>query len=206
MKRFSAAALSLMALGSFAVFTQADEKTPLPTKAEMDKPVRNFKAKDIMKDLKEGEPASAAIAPLILDANKDEAKPTVIFFVSESCPVTWRYEKRVGALRQKYGKNVRFVGVSSSYVENPDVVRKWAEQRHFEIPILRDADSKIAVFFGVRQTPTMLVVDKDQKLRYQGGIDDDPGETNITKRYVADALDAVLAGKTVPVKRTLVPG
>lgn len=206
MKRLSVAALSLMVLSSFAVLSQADEKSAPPMKAEMDKLVRNFKAVDIMKELKEGETASAAYTPLLLLSDKDTAKATVLFFVSESCPVTWRYEKRVGALRQKYGKDVRFVGVSSNYVEKPETVRKWAEQRHFEIPILRDADSKIAVFFGVRQTPTMLVIDKDQKLRYQGGIDDDPGETNITKRYVADALDAVLAGKPVPVKRTLVPG
>jgi hypothetical protein len=74
------------------------------------------------------------------------------------------------------------------------------------MPVLRDADSKIAVFFGVRQTPTMLLIDKDGKLRYQGGIDDSPEESGVTKKYVADALGAILAGKDVGVKRTLVPG
>ena len=208
MKRFWVAALSLSVLASFAAVSVADSKENLPTKAEMDKPVRNFKAKDIMKDLKEGEPAAAAVAPLLLETNKKEEakKATVLFFVSEGCPVTWRYEKRVGDLMKKYGKDVRFVGVSSHYTEDPNKVRKFAEQRNFDMPILRDADSKIAVFFGVRQTPTMLVIDQDQKLRYQGGIDDNPSESGVSKRYVADALDAVLAGKAVPVKRTMVPG
>ena len=207
MKRFWVAALSLSVLASFAAVSVADSKENLPTKAEMDKPVRNFKAKDLMKDLKENEAAEAALAAILEEPAKKEGakKATALFFLSYTCPVTWRYEKRVGELMKKYGSDVRFVAVSSHYQEDPKKVRQFAEQRNFDMPVLRDADSKIAVFFGVRQTPTMLVVDKDGKLRYYGAIDDDPGG-NVKKKYVADALDAVMAGKDVPVKRTLVPG
>src|SRR5207237_9895806 len=173
--------------------------TDLPKKAEMDKPVRNFKAKDLMKDLKEKEPAEAAVAPIRMESvKKEEAKKaTAVFFLSYSCQVTWRYEKRVGELMKKYGKNVRFVAVSSNYDEDPQKVRKFAEQRNFDMPVLRDTDSKIALFYGVRQTPTMLLIDKEGKLRYQGAIDDDPEESGVKKKYIAEALDAILTGKEV---------
>ena len=205
MKRFSVLALSLSILASVTAFSIADEASRAPKKAEMDKLVQNFKAKDLMKDLKEGETPASAVAALV-ETRPDAKKPTVAFFLSYTCPVTWRYEKRVGELMKKYGKDVRFVAVSSHYEEDPKKVRQFAEQRNFDMPVLRDADSKIAVFFGIRQTPTMVVIDKDGKLRYQGGIDDDPGGSNIKKQYVADAIDAILAGKEVPAKRTLVPG
>ncbi len=208
MKRFAVVAFSFLALSSFVAVSIADGKNEPPKKAEIDKPVKNFTAKDLMKDLKEGEPATAALAPILLETDKKEEakKATAVFFLSYTCPVTWRYEKRVGELRKKYGKDVRFVAVSSHYQEDPKKVRDFAEQRNFDMPVLRDADSKIAVFYGVRSTPAMIVIDGKGTLRYHGAIDDDPGESNIKKKYVAEAIDAIIGGKDVPVKRTLVPG
>ena len=70
-------------------------------------------------------------------------------------------------------------------------------------PVLMDADGAVGKSYGAKTTPHMFVIAADGTLAYAGAIDDDrspstPGKTN----YVADALDALLAGKSVPVKET----
>ena len=81
MNRLTLAALSLGVCAAFGALAIADDaKQEPPKRAEMDKPVKNFKAKDIMRDLKENEKPEAAVTPLLLpdplkkDAEVKEAK------------------------------------------------------------------------------------------------------------------------------------
>lgn len=54
-----------------------------------------------------------------------------------------------------------------------------------------------------------LVIDKDHRLRYRGAIDQYTPKTRKeqpTRKFLCEALDAVLAGKEVAVKATPVAG
>ena len=50
-----------------------------------------------------------------------------------------------------------------------------------------------------QSTPHMFIIDKDGKIAYQGGIDNDPRGDKGSERvnYVAKALDELTAGKPV---------
>ena len=55
-------------------------------------------------------------------------------------------------------------------------------------------------------TPHVFVFDAARKLRYAGAIDNSERIQHVTKHYLRDALDALLAGKEPPVAQTKVVG
>ena len=71
---------------------------------------------------------------------------------------------------------------------------------------LIDADGTVGKLYDAKTTPHMYVIDKQGVLRYMGAIDDTPStkieDVETAKNYVVDALNSVLAGKTVATKAT----
>jgi hypothetical protein len=68
---------------------------------------------------------------------------------------------------------------------------------------LFDIDGKIGRAYGAKTTPSFFIIGKDGKLAYQGAIDDDWGGPGTKgKKYVADALDDLAAGRAVRTPKT----
>ena len=124
------------------------------------------------------------------------------FFMSERCGTTWKYEKRLGKLMKQYNKDVAFLGVRCSANDTAESIRKFAETRNFDMPILNDEKGELSKFFKITNTPTFTLIDKKGVLRYRGSFDDDPEEDSVKKTYLADAVKAVLDSKDVAVKTT----
>jgi peroxiredoxin len=200
-----AAVLALtLGVGAGVVAQEQQPAAAVPDKAAVDKPVKAFALKDIAKELKEGEKEDAAVVDT---AKLKDKKNAVIFFMSEKCSVTWRYEKRVGQLMKDLAKkDVAFYAVRCSAADTPEQIKKFAETRNFDMPILNDEKGEMTKFYGVRQTPTFVVVDKKGVLRFKGGFDDNADESNVKNPYVKNAVAAVLEGKDVPVKESRVLG
>ena len=176
----------------------------VPETATMDKPTADFKLKNLAKEVKTGEPEDAA--KVALSSFKDK-KNVVLFFMSEKCRATWMYEKRVGKLmKDNEKKDVAFVAVRCSAKDTPEGILKFAEARNFDMPLLNDEKGEMTKFFGIRNTPTFVVLDKKGVLRYKGGFDDSANEANVKANYLPDAVNALLAGKDVPVKESRAVG
>ena len=200
---------ALLALGAIAcVNVNAQEPVKKPKagldkklmQAEIDKPVKDFKLKDLTKELKDGEAEDKAL--VTLSKFKDK-KPVVLFFLSEKCSVTWRYEKRIGELVGKYGgKDVQFLGVRCSANDTEEGIVKFAESKNFGMPVLNDSKGEVARFFKVRNTPTFVVIDKKGTMRYFGSFDDEPQESDVKTKFLPNAIVAVLSGKDVATKVT----
>lgn len=168
--------------------------------AVLDKPVTEFKLKDVTRDLKDGEKEDAALVSL---AGYKGKKAVVLFFMSERCGTTWKYEKRIGKmLKDIEKKDVVFLGVRSSMNDTPESIRKYADQRNFDMPVLDDPKSELAKYFKARVTPTFVVIDKRSTFRYIGSFDDNAADDKVTKTFVADAIAAVLEDKPIEVKQT----
>ena len=79
-----------------------------------------------------------------------------------------------------------------------------AEHKSNASHYLLDQDGMIGHAYGAKSTPTMVVIDKDGKLAYEGAIDSIPSPyvEDITKaeNYVTAAIAALKAGK--PIKTT----
>ncbi len=146
------------------------------------------------------------------------SKLLVIAFICNHCPTSQLYEKRIQQLADDYkDKNVALVAIEPN---NPDAVlldemgytdvgdsfeemKIRADYRHFTFPYLYDGeDQKTANAYGPSATPHLFIFDSERKLRYEGRVDNNMRENLVTKRDARDALDALLAGKTVAVART----
>jgi peroxiredoxin len=136
-----------------------------------------------------------------LDAMKD-AKAVVVCFTCNRCPVAVDYEDRFVEFAKKYeGQGVKFVAINANKrTEDLAVMKTRAEEKGFNFPYVYDASGKLATEYGARVTPHIYVLDGSRNVAYVGAFDD--SQTKPTKHYVADAVDAILAGKKVETTKT----
>jgi thiol-disulfide isomerase/thioredoxin len=81
-----------------------------------------------------------------------------------------------------------------------------AKDKDFKFPYLYDGETQsTAKAYGVVATPHVYIFDKERKLRYVGRIDDSEVKT-VTSTDARNAIEALLAGKAVPVEKTKVFG
>jgi cytochrome oxidase Cu insertion factor (SCO1/SenC/PrrC family) len=142
-----------------------------------------------------------------VQAEAPDSRATVIMFISTNCPVSNAYNGRIERLAQTYGpKGVRFVGINSNANESPDEIASHAKDHGFTFVVLKDSDDAIADDFNAQHTPEVWVLDSRGVARYHGAIDDNRSEQGVKSHYLADALDAVLAGKTPARAQTIAFG
>jgi peroxiredoxin len=166
------------------------------TKAEIGKPVKDFKLKDVM---------STEEKTYSLSEFKDK-KIVVLVWISEKCDITWRYEKRTGDLMKEFGTDAQFFAVASSANDTATSIKKYCESKNYGMPVLDDVKSEMAKYFNATVTPTYMIIDKAGNLRYRGACDDlqagkgfSGDESTAKERYVHQALKAIMDGKDVPV-------
>jgi hypothetical protein len=97
------------------------------------------------------------------------------------------------------------VGINSNDVENypADSPKKMAEEAKsagYTFPYLYDESQEVAKVYRAACTPDIYLFDAEQRLAYRGQFDDSrPGNgIPVTGKDVRTALDALLAGKSVP--------
>ena len=129
----------------------------------------------------------------------------VVMFICNHCPYVKAVEDRLIALQREYGpRGVAFVGIcSNDAAAYPDdafdaLAERW-RSKGYGFPYLHDENQDVARAFGAVCTPDIFVYDGRRRLAYRGRIDDswkDP--TRVTRRELAEALDALLAGRAPP--------
>ena len=150
-----------------------------------------------------------------------DAKVLVVLFTCNHCPTAQAYEDRVSRLHAAYrDKGVALVAISPN---DPEAVRldelgysdlgdsfeemkARAKDKGYAYPYLYDGETQAtSKAYGVLATPHVYVFDADRKLRYVGRFDD--AEVKPVKSHdTINAVEALLAGKPVPVAKTRVFG
>lgn len=138
-------------------------------------------------------------------ADYKDAKLIVLVFTCNHCPVAKAYEDRLVALQKDYkdkGVQVIAVNVNNIPEDRLDQMKVRAKEKGFNFPYIYDSSQKMGHDYGARVTPHVFVLDSERKVAYIGAIDDNQNPEKVTKQYLRDALDALLAGKTPPVAET----
>lgn len=134
---------------------------------------------------------------------------TLVIFSCNACPWVKAWEDRIASLGNAY--RARGVGVIAVNSNDPGQVaedgfeemQRRAKERGFEFPYVVDATSEVAAAFGATRTPEVFLFDRAGRLVYHGAIDDNAKEPQkVEAHYLRDALEAVLAGRPVPMKET----
>jgi peroxiredoxin len=138
-------------------------------------------------------------------------KAAVIVFVGTGCPISDLYLPRFAELARKYeSAGIPFLAIDSNSGETAAKVAEHAKKLGVSVPVLMDPGNLVADSLQAQRTCEALVLDGEAILRYRGAIDDQYTQKGrkerAGKQYLVDALDAVIAGRTVPVATTPVSG
>ncbi len=150
-----------------------------------------------------------------------DARLLAVVFTCNHCPTAQAYEARIKKFYEDYkDKGVALVAISPNdpkavrldelgYTDLDDsfeAMKIRAKDQKFAFPYLYDGENQAtSIAYGVLATPQVYVFDQDRKLRYVGRFDDSDVKT-VTSHDTINAVEALLAGRTVPVEKTRVFG
>lgn len=145
-----------------------------------------------------------------------------VVFNCNHCPTAQAYEERIKVLSRRFtAPKVALVVISpnssaavrldelgySDVGDTLDEMKIRAKERGFNFPYLYDGENcGVAKKYGPVATPHAFVFDRARKLRYVGRIDDNERESLVKSHDLADAIEALVAGRTPTVAQTKVFG
>ena len=142
----------------------------------------------------------------------------VVVFTCDHCPIAQMYEQRIEKLYENYAKRgVAVVAIqgndpkaltideldSSDMSDTlPEMKARYA-WKHLHYPYLYDGDTQsVTRAYGPQATPHVFIFDQSRHLRYEGRFDDNFRIEKVKSEDARNAIDALLAGKPVPVAHT----
>jgi hypothetical protein len=187
------ATVATAALVGVAAFGQTDRAASALTQVKVAEKVDNFRLVDQdskSQDLYYNKNAAAVVIVSWADGQ----------FSRDTAPA-------IEALKAKYaGKNVRFFMLDSTPTDNRDAIGAEVKKASLSIPVMMDDNQLIGESLGVSKVGEGFVIDpKTWKVAYHGPIDDRfagksaKPKAAVKKAYVADAIDALVAGHPVEV-------
>jgi peroxiredoxin len=140
------------------------------------------------------------------------AKGAIVIFDCNTCPYSRAYNDRIIGLNKKYAEKgfpVIAINPNDPQMSPGDSYEEMvsrAKQKKYDFPYLIDESQVVARSFGATNTPHVFVLQKngsDFKVAYIGTIDNNSRDaSSATKKYVEDAVDALLTGQSVPTQNT----
>jgi len=126
----------------------------------------------------------------------------VVVFSCNHCPYVQAYEDRLVAIQRDYAaRGIQVIAINSNddanYPEDSfEQMVARARAKGFNFVYLRDASQAVARAYGATHTPQLFVFGRARTLCYTGKIDDNwQNPKAVTRQYLRDAIDALLADR-----------
>lgn len=141
-----------------------------------------------------------------LTSNAD-AKGYILVFTCNTCPYSKMYEDRLIDLHNKYadqGYPVLAIQPNSSEKSPGDaypLMQERAKDKGFPFAYVMDETQETTKAYGATNTPHVYVLNKEGSsfnVAYIGAIDNNSRDASkVTRRYVEEAVDALMADESV---------
>ena len=135
----------------------------------------------------------------------EDINGVVLIFSCNHCPYVVAYEDRMIELHNEYapkGFPVLAINPNDTIAEPRDSFTKMierAQEKNFPFDYVIDADQEIYPIYGATRTPHVFLLEKvgnDFVVAYIGAIDDNYRDASqVEEKYLANAIDALLAGE-----------
>ena len=145
-------------------------------------------------------------------ADFKNAKGYIVVFTCNHCPFSKAYESRIMGLDKKYASlGYPVIAINPNDVntvpeDSYDNMIALAKEKNYTFPYLYDESQLIASTYGAARTPHVFVIQKvngNNVVKYIGAIDNNADDANkVTAKFVENAVDALLAGKEIPLAET----
>ncbi|MBZ0326792.1 MAG: thioredoxin family protein [Altibacter sp.] len=144
--------------------------------------------------------------------NYPDALGFIVIFTCNTCPYAVASEDRIIALDKEFkSKGYPVIAINPNNPEvQPDdtfeLMQEKAKAKGFTFPYLYDESQTVHAEYGAVKTPHVYLLQKENKkriVRYIGAIDDNVRTADLVKeRFLANAINELLAGKEVTLKET----
>ena len=143
----------------------------------------------------------------------EDAKGFAVIFTCNHCPYAQAWEQRIIDLHEEYapkGYSVIAINPNDPKLQPEDSFEKMqerAEDKAYPFPYLFDAEQTVYKKYGATKTPHVFLLDKQEngklKVTYIGAVDDNYEDPEaVEEKYLASAIDALLAGNKPKPKHT----
>jgi peroxiredoxin len=137
------------------------------------------------------------------------APAMLVVFMCNHCPYVKHVQAKFTEMAREYqAKGVAVVGINSNDADNypDDSPEKMADEIRaagYTFPYLYDESQDVAKAYRAACTPDFFLFDRNRRLAYRGQFDDSRPKNGlpVTGSDLRAALDAILAGKEVPVQK-----
>ncbi len=134
-------------------------------------------------------------------------KGTIIVFECNHCPYVIASIERMESMASWCNQaGIGFVGINSNDpVVYPNDSFEHMEKRALSMgyAYLHDETQEVAHAYGAKRTPEFFLFDANNRLVYQGRMDDAPRDpTKVTATELKDAAEAMLSGQTPAIEHT----
>jgi peroxiredoxin len=140
------------------------------------------------------------------------SKGVIVIFDCNTCPYSKAYNDRIIALNKKYSsQGFPLVAINAndpqiSPGDSFEAMAAYAKRKKYDFPYLVDETQEVARAFGATNTPHVFVLkrdDNDFSVAYIGTVDNNSRNASAaSKKYVEDAVEALIAGQPVPTPTT----
>ncbi|MEX2512613.1 MAG: thioredoxin family protein [Cyclobacteriaceae bacterium] len=136
----------------------------------------------------------------------------LVIFSCNTCPFVVAYEDRMIALHEKYApKGYPVIAINpndaqASPGDSFENMKKRAAAKRFPFPYVYDESQEVVKKYGATNTPQVFLLEKekgDYIVKYVGAIDNNYQDASaVSKRYVEEALDALMEGDPIKEEKT----
>jgi len=146
----------------------------------------------------------------LADAKYADAKGFIVIFTCNHCPYAVAYEDRIMEIHEKYGKEFPVIAINPNVTTHSgdtyEDMQTRVSEKGFTFDYLADEDQSITKTYGAVKTPHVYLLEKenaDLKVAYIGAIDNNVKDpSNVTEKYLENAIVAVQAGNEVSNTKT----
>lgn len=138
----------------------------------------------------------------------EDENATVVIFTCNHCPYALAWEERLLQVGRDYAHHgVRFLAINPNDAERKPAdsfenMKARLAENPWPFPYLRDESQEVARAYGALTTPDVYVFNADGELVYRGAPDADYEDDAQNARWLRDALDSVIDGKTPQTSET----
>lgn len=146
----------------------------------------------------------------------NNAKGVILIFDCNTCPYSKAYNDRIIALHKTYAPKgfpvvtINANDASQSPGDSFEEMVARAKRKNYDFPYLLDETQQVARAFGATNTPHVFVLRRQGNnfvVSYIGAIDNNSRSADqADKKYVEEAVNALLEGKPVPTTKTKAVG
>ncbi len=143
----------------------------------------------------------------------DTNAPAIVLMTQgNGCPIVRNAMPSMRKVRDSYeGKGIKFYLLNSNIQDNRTSIAAEVAEFGFDLPVLVDENQLVGEALNVTRTHEVFVIDpKTRKVVYHGPIDDrltyENQKMKAKHSYLADALDAIVAGENIKVSQANAPG